>query len=202
MADHRHFAVILAAGLSQRMGEDKTALPWLDGKCLLEWTVDALVLAGWQPLVVLGPHNHARWVDVLLHAEVVLNPRAEEGKTTSIAAGVLALPPDIDSILLAGIDQPRPPALYRSLREEAERRSDSIIAPDKNGRSGHPIVCHSRLRDQLAHLREGQQGLRGFLQDHQDSVYRLPCDPAWLQWDFNTPSAYREAFDWFHKNLT
>lgn len=202
MAGNRHFAVILAAGISYRMGEDKAALPWLDGKSLLAWTVDTLSQAGWQPFVVLGPHNHAHWVDVLPRAFIVLNPHAGEGKTTSIAAGVQALPPDVDSILLTGIDQPRPPELYASLREEAGRRDESIIAPDKNGRSGHPIVCHARLMEQLANLREEQLGLRGFLQEHQGSIYRLPCDPAWLPWDFNTPSAYQEALDWFYQNLS
>jgi len=202
MAGDRHFAVILAAGISQRMGEDKAALPWLDGKSLLAWTVDALSYAGWHPLVVLGPHNHARWVGELPRALVVLNPRAGEGKTTSIAVGLQALPPNVDSILLTGIDQPRPPELYASLREEAGRHGESIIAPDKNGRSGHPIVCHARLTEQLANLREEQLGLRGFLQERQDSVYRLPCDPAWLRWDFNTPAAYKEALDWFHQTLS
>lgn len=197
MSGVRHFAVILAAGLSQRMGRDKTELPWLDGKLLLEWTVDTLWQSGWQPVVVLGPHNHTRWIDVLPRALVVLNPHAGEGKTTSIAAGIQALPSEVDSILLAGIDQPRPPALYASLRREAGQRAEPILAPDKHGRSGHPIVCHARLRDRLAHLSEEHQGLRGFLQDHLDSVYRLPCDAAWLQWDLNTPAAYQEALDWF-----
>lgn len=184
------------------MGEDKAALPWLSGKSLLAWTVDALSQAGWQPIVVLGPHNHARWVDALPRALIALNSHAEEGKTTSIASGVQALPPDVDSILLTGIDQPRPPELYASLREEATRRDESIIAPNKNGRSGHPIVCHARLKEQLANLCEEQLGLRGFLQNHQNSVYRLPCDPTWLQWDFNTPAAYQEALHWFRQNLS
>lgn len=165
MDDVRHFAVILAAGLSQRMGSDKAELPWLDGKLLLEWTVDTLLRSGWQPVVVLGPHNHARWIDALPRALVVLNPHAGDGKTTSISAGVQALPPEMHSILLTGIDQPRPPALYANLRREADRRTESIIAPDKNGRSGHPIVCHARLRGRLTHLREDHQGLRGLLQE-------------------------------------
>lgn len=201
MVGVRHFAVILAAGLSQRMGRDKAELPWLEGKFLLEWTVDTLLQSGWQPVVVLGPHNHARWIDALPRALVILNPHAGEGKTTSIAAGVQVLPPEVRSILLAGIDQPRPPALYANLRRDANRRTESIIAPEKKGRNGHPIVCHARLQDQLAHLCEEHQGLRGLLQDHQDSVYRQPCDPAWLQWDFNTPTAYLEAFDWFREHF-
>jgi CTP:molybdopterin cytidylyltransferase MocA len=108
----------------------------------------------------------------------------------------------VRSVLLTGIDQPRPPVLYASLRQEADRSAESIIAPDKNGRCGHPIVCHSRLRHHLAHLSEEQQGLRGLLRGHQDTVYRLACDPTWLRWDFNTLAAYLEAFEWFRENLS
>ncbi len=190
-------AIILAAGASQRMGQDKASLPWLHGKTLLEWMAESLSQNGWKPVVVLGPHNHQDWIGRLCVATLVLNSRASEGKTTSLATGAQALPERVHSIMLTAVDQPRPPALYRLLRESAVQRAEPIIVPENGRRRGHPIVLKNILRERLTHLNEEALGLRELLNEHVASVHRLPCEPDWLRWDCNTPVAYKEALRWF-----
>lgn len=199
MADSSEYAaLILAAGLSSRMGRDKASLPWLGGKSLLPWTLEVLRESGWSPLVVVGPHNQAFWESRLPGATVVMNPDPARGKTSSIAVGAAAAPKAARHLLLAGVDQPRPPAVYRLLREAADETR--IVVPGDGKHRDHPIVIGARWRERLMHLDEQAQGLRGLMDAEQASLTRLPCPPEWLRWDCNTPQAYEEARAWFEKS--
>lgn len=179
------------------MGSDKASLPWLDGVPLLQWMTGALARAGWDPVVVLGPHNHALWAPRLPGALCVRNPHPESGKTTSLAAAARCVPPSAERILISAVDQPRPPALYAALLEESLRRADAVLVPDRAGRRGHPVVLDGALRERLFRLDEGRNGLLGLLDELAASTRRIPCDPQWVRWDCNTPEAYREARAWF-----
>jgi len=191
-------AIILAAGLSSRMGRDKASLPWLAGRCLLEWTVATLRDAGWEPIVVVGPHNHAAWRNQLADTTIVLNPDPNRGKTSSIAAGASVLPSSAKHILLAGVDQPRPPAVYHLLNEVAH--PERIVVPGDGAHRDHPIVVGAKWRELLLALNEEAEGLRGLMDANRESLVRVPCDPEWLRWDCNTPDAYEAALEWFGKS--
>jgi molybdenum cofactor cytidylyltransferase len=196
------YAVVLAAGKSGRMGREKARLPWLDGKPLLQWTMEALATSGWRPLVVLGPAHFASWAAELPAGCVVLNPDPARGKTTSLAAGIRSVPTDARRILVTAVDQPRPPALYGRLRREAETSTDKILVPDRLGGRGHPVVIAGSARNELLALDENSFGLRGWLDAHRAETRRLPdCDPAWLSWDLNTPDAYEAALGFFRDHL-
>jgi molybdenum cofactor cytidylyltransferase len=177
------------------MGQDKAALPWIDDSLLLPWLVKTLREAGWEPVAVVGPHTEPFWRDRLPDAVLRLNPHPECGKTTSIAAGLLALPDEPGPILITAIDQPRPPELYRMLAAPSE--GNAILVPDNRGHRGHPIVFPGRFHSQLAALEENSFGLRGFLDRHRAETSYFSCPTDWLRWDFNTPGAYEEALAWF-----
>jgi molybdenum cofactor cytidylyltransferase len=194
--------VILAAGSSQRMGRDKTRLPWLDGLLLLPWMVRAFQAAGWEPIVVLGPHNHAHWAEELAGARICLNERPERGKATSLTLGLAAVPASVRHIMISAVDQPRLPELYTRLRSAAEVRGESVIVPDENGHRGHPVVLRSDLKGEFPRLEEGNEGLRGLLDRHLASTYRLSCPPEWMAWDCNTPASHEEALAWFRAQHT
>ncbi|HEY5707001.1 MAG TPA: nucleotidyltransferase family protein [Terrimicrobiaceae bacterium] len=196
-------AIILAAGQSARMGREKSSLPWLKGQPLLLWIVEQLSAGGWQPVVVLRPEHLCFWGSVLPQGCAVVNPEPERGKTTSLAAGLHHVPREAKWFLLTAVDQPRPQALYRRLREAAHALRKKILVPDHEGRRGHPVVLAGSLRDQLLALDESSQGLRGLLDAHRTETYRLPdCDPEWLRWDLNTPETYVEGLAFFCGQLT
>lgn len=197
MTDDQCPAIILAAGRASRMGSPKGRLPWLDGEPLLLWTMEKLSQAGWAPLAVLNPGEFDFWRN-RLGEHAVLNPRPERGKTTSLAAGAARVPEDARRILIASVDQPRPAALYRTLRETAESRPEKIVVPDCEGSRGHPVVLCGSLRGALLELGESSLGLRGLLDAHQKDTFRIPgCDPEALKWDLNTPQDYQSALAYF-----
>ena len=194
-------AIILAAGASTRMGRDKAALPWLDGTPLLQWMTNVLAESGWRPIVVVGPHNHSLWRKCIPDANLVVNPSPERGKTGSIATAVRSLCVPVRKLLVTSVDQPRPPLLYQLLREAAVERSELIVAPNNTGRRGHPVIVDGSLHERLLVLNEATLGLRGLLNEFDSSMHLLACDPSWLQWDCNTPEAYRAALAWFQLHL-
>lgn len=173
------------------MGSEKGTLPWLDGKPLLEWTVEALKVAGWQQVAVVRPEHFPAW-NRRLPGSVIANPDPERGKTTSLAAGVRAVPASAAWLLVTAVDQPARPELYRRLRDETLVTGAKILAPSR----GHPLVLAGEFREKLLTLDEASMGLRGLLRTHAPEIQRLPDthDPCW---DLNTPEDYREALAWF-----
>lgn len=194
-------ALILAAGRSSRMGREKARLPWVGGKTLLSWMVDALSQAGWKTTAVLGPDSFAYWNATLPAGCAVRNPDPARGKTSSLICGVETLPPDAGWILISAVDQPRPPALYHRLRAAAAAHPAKILVPTREGSRGHPVVLTGALRHELLALEEKSQGLRGLLDSHRAETYRLTDgDAAEWQFDMNTPDAYDRALRSFQEN--
>ena len=192
------FAIILAAGRSGRMGREKAGLPWLDGQTLLHWTAEAFLAAGWEPRVVLGPQHIDGWRASLPGEWLVLNPHPEMGKTTSIATGAASIPVSAEWILISAVDQPRPPALYRRLRDETRRCPENFLIPERGGRRDHPVVMRGTLRQRLLTLSEESRGVRGLLDEESANIRPFKdCLPEWLGWDLNTPADYEEALRCF-----
>lgn len=195
-----NFAIVLAAGESRRMGHPKALLPWLDGKPLVLWLTDVLADAGWQPVAVCGPGVFSEAAALLPAGRAVLHPHPELGKTTSLLAGLAALPAIGGHLLITAVDQPRPPALYQRLAQAALVQPKSILVPDHQGSRGHPVVIRGSLAPRLLNLGESTLGLRGFLDEHRSDTCRLTgLDASWLQWDFNTPAVYEQALTFFRE---
>lgn len=191
-------AIVLAAGQSSRMGRDKAGLPWLGGRTLIEWMVGELAAAGWEHVIVAGPHN-AEALRALSLGTIVENPSPGRGKTTSIATGVRASPRGARWLLLTAVDQPRSRSVYRRLREEAEQAGAQLVVPGFAERRGHPVVLSAELRDCLLCLDEGRGGLRGLLEERSEGTLRVAFEPDDVRWDVNTPAAYVEARAWFER---
>ena len=196
-------AIILAAGQSSRMGQDKSRLPWIGGNTLLTWMVETLSAAGWQTSAVLGPQSYTSWNSSLPARCAVLNPDPARGKTSSLVCGMETLPPDTKWILITAVDQPRLPALYQRLRHEAETSRAKIIVPTREGSRGHPVVFSAVLRNELLCLKENSQGLRGLLDAYRSETCRLSGgDTEDQQWDINTPANYQDALAFFQNPST
>ncbi|MDW5597137.1 NTP transferase domain-containing protein, partial [Conexibacter stalactiti] len=108
--------LVLAAGAARRFGAAKQLAP-LDGRPLLEHALAAMAAAGLPRVAVaLGAHAQEIAAAVELHgAEVVVVTDWEEGLAASLRAGVAALAPHADAIVVTLGDQPRvrPEAIAR-----------------------------------------------------------------------------------------
>jgi molybdenum cofactor cytidylyltransferase len=165
--------LVLAAGTSSRLGtQTKQLLPWQD-TTMLGWVVrrvEASLLD--EVVVVVGHQAEEIRRQVAVHrARFVEAPDFHEGCTSSIRAGLEALHPQAEAVVLILGDQPGIERDTIAAVVEGWRHLPTpIVRVSYRGRSGHPMLFAKALFGQLKAL-HGDKG-----------VWKL-CDahPEWLR---------------------
>lgn len=186
----KHFALILAAGLSTRMGTCKTSLPWINDKTLLYYQAEQFLLAGITPIIILGSHNAHRQSDRPQGSSVVINHRCDRGKTSSILAGLQSLPASLASVTISAVDQPRSASIYQALLQTYCQKQPLIVAPCYRGKLGHPLLFSSQLLPSLQNIRESQAGLREIVRRYYSEIAKINFTSE-VSIDLNEPDKYR-----------
>lgn len=170
--------LVLAAGAGKRIGYRPKCLMRLDGISLLERQLQALSLSGVAPLaVVLGHHAQRILQEGVLDrwaAQGVFNPRPDDGHVSSLRAGLRALPPGLDAVIVALADQPLidQQAVQALLHAFAQRPAGTqMLQPSVQGRPGNPVVMSGTVvADILAG--DADMGARQWQQAHPQAVFR------------------------------
>jgi len=145
--------LILGAGASQRFGEAKQLLSFGE-TTLLGWVVSQAQRADSldETIVVLGRSaDEIRARVDFGNARVVENPVFTEGCASSYRAGIAALDPQSEAIMIILGDQPGiTPEIINRLAD-GWRQSDAPIAlcVYEKGRKGHPMIFARSLFDRL-----------------------------------------------------
>ncbi len=201
--------IILAAGLSRRMGGHCKLLLPFKGRPLAAHAVRAALDGGLGPVVlVVGPHSPVKVVQTCLDEaagtaqgiHVVTAERAALGQAESLKAGlalVRELTPDAPGVMVLLGDQPLVDgALVRVLASVFlaayhEQDAPFCAAPrtgaENNGRRGNPVVIHAELFEEVACL-SGDVGARGIVAAH--TLLDVPCMGDACLADADTPEAY------------
>ena len=147
--------LILGAGASQRLGPPKQLLPF-HGTTMLGWVVQQAERANGldELIVVLGrAADEIREQVNFGAARVVENPVFSEGCSSSYKAGLAALNPKSQAMMIILGDQPGiMPEVIDWLAEEWRRRESLIALCSYNGRKGHPMIFAQSMFAQLAGL--------------------------------------------------
>ncbi|ACL56747.1 nucleotidyltransferase family protein [Methylobacterium nodulans] len=189
--------VLLAAGIGTRFGPSPKLLACLDGKPLVRHAAEAAVAAGLGPVVAVLGHAEAELRAALAGLDLCLvsNARYAEGLSTSLLAGLAALPEEVvGAIILLG-DMPRvAPSLLRGLaaafREAGEQ--PAAVVPARGGRRGNPVLLNRRV---LAAGFAGLSGDRGAgpLLAGRPDVLEWEAVDAGVLLDVDTPEALAAA---------
>jgi CTP:molybdopterin cytidylyltransferase MocA len=166
---HAVSAIVLAAGLSRRMGWFKLTLPW-GGRTVVAHVVTTLEEAGLRDIIAVTGHRADEVAMALAEtpARCVFNAGYADGEMlSSVQAGVHALRTDSAAALLCLGDQPQIEAgTVRAVLAAAEATGwERIVIPSFHLRAGHPILlprwiwpevlaCKGTLRDVMAAHRE------------------------------------------------
>jgi molybdenum cofactor cytidylyltransferase len=192
-------AILLAAGESTRMGRLKQLLPW-GGTTLLAWQVAQLRAAGAEDVVVvLGHEAEQIRPAVPPEARIVLNEGYREGRATSLRAGALAMPDDVEAVLILSVDQPRPAWLSRVLIERWRAERPLVMSPRFERRYGHPILVDGTLLPELRGVSDETLGLRAVIDRHVDRARSLVVTNQRVDVDLNTPGDYEAALISFER---
>lgn len=192
-------AVILAAGMSERMGRNKLLLP-LDDQLVICQTVSRVLASHIRDLVVVlgfeaGPVKKA--VESLTKQNpdagvtFVTNDRYREGQGTSVACGTRQLAENSLACFYVPGDQPFvSPLLMRHLMEEFE--TGMILVPVIDGTRSSPVLFDRRYYGELSAL-TGDTGGRQVIQKHPHAVIEIPGHDLPDGFDIDTPEDYEKA---------
>ncbi|AKI01817.1 putative MobA-like protein [Hoeflea sp. IMCC20628] len=177
-------AIVLAAGLSRRMGGVNKLLIEINGSPMIRATVSACVAVCDAPVAVVTGYQVSDIEQALdgLDVSFIHNPDFADGQQGSVAAGLNAAPEAKTTLVVLG-DQPLldGAALERLL--EAHRASDQarITIPMNDGAvRGNPLVIPLALKQSLM-ADKANPGCRKFTRDHPEMVNLVPFrDPAYF----------------------
>jgi len=185
-------AIVLAAGLSRRMGVQKLLLPF-GGKTVIAHIVDQLLASTVDKVYVVTGHQAERIGRELSGrpVSIVNNPDYESGMLSSVRCGLRALPAECRAVLVALGDQPSITSkLVDRMLQSFAAAGKGILVPCYDGKRGHPILFSELYRQEiLTHYDD--VGLRGLLHAHLDEVFELTVSTSAVLSDMNVPQDYR-----------
>ena len=178
------------------MGKLKPLLDWF-GAALVQRQVESLLEAGVDEVFVVTGYRAYEVNEAVSGDRVhrVLNPHYAQGKSTSVKAGLAALPDDTEAIVVLAADQPRPASLIRAVLQSHADNDALISCPRFEGRGGHPLVFSSALVVELDGISEDTQGLRQVVRSHSQEINWVEMDTPLARLDLNTPEAYEAALE-------
>lgn len=190
--------ILLAAGLSRRMGSQNKLLLPIRGKPMVRWVAEALCeLAEASVMVVLG-HEADRVRESLqgLELDFVENTSFESGMTTSIQCGVAASPENTTGFMICLSDLPNLTTVeYEQLLQAFLKQQivdeACIGLPVYQGRKGNPVIFSASYRAAiLAHTE--MEGCKQIVKDHTENLHLIEMNSPNCLHDIDTPAAYEE----------
>jgi molybdenum cofactor cytidylyltransferase len=192
-ADGRRVAgLVLAAGRSTRMGGPNKLLAEIGGKPLVRFVAEQALASRAAPVVVVTGHERAKVEAALagLRVRFVHNPDYAAGLSTSLKAGLAALPAEADGAIVCLGDMPQVTAglIDRMLEVFDPARGALVVVPTIEGKRGNPVVWSRRFFPDLMAL-EGDVGARHLIVTHADAVAEVPVEDSAALTDVDTPDA-------------
>ncbi|NPV55698.1 MAG: nucleotidyltransferase family protein [Anaerolineae bacterium] len=190
-------AILLAAGMSRRMGTPKLLLPW-HGRTIIKTIVTILEQAQLvEKVIVLGSHRR-QIQDELVGANFkqIINPKYRDGDMLkSIQYGIRALDESTNAALIILGDQPTLSSDIISLEIElAGVTEKNIIIPSYQMKRGHPWLIKRPLWQEILELRSPYT-LRDVINRHDNDIHYLITDDPHVLRDVDTPEAYQSLLD-------
>tara|TARA_B100000579_G_C22651884_1_gene766654 strand:+ start:99 stop:710 length:612 start_codon:yes stop_codon:yes gene_type:complete len=182
--------IVLAAGLSSRMGQLKQLLP-IGGIPSVVRVVRSLVNAVDEVVVVLG--HRAEEIEVVLESErcrCVFNQDYSLGMLSSVQCALSEIQTS-SSYLIALADQPQiKESTVSCILQNASMLSKGIVIPKFQGKRGHPVFIHSKYYREISDLNH-HVGLNFFTRSHKEDVLEVDLQEVEIVRDMDTPNDYK-----------
>jgi len=195
-------AIVLAAGLSMRMGGRPKGLLVLDDKdTFVTRIIRTFNSGGINDVVVVIGHEADKVGAAVersgLSARTAVNDRYREGQLSSILAGLEQIDrPDVDAAFLALVDAPLfQVSTVRALLERFEQTQAPIVRAVREGdQHGHPVLISRAL---FASLRaaDPSRGAKPIVRGHATPDGDVAVDDPGAFIDIDTPEDFEKIAD-------
>jgi molybdenum cofactor cytidylyltransferase len=181
-------AIVLAAGMSRRMGTLKQ-LAKIGDRTLLETTLRAVADSRiHETILVLGyqAEEIAKAVSLPASTKIVTNDSYEKGMSTSIRSGLGAVSSDCSAALIVLADQPFiQTSILDALIQEYEASGAAILVPVYKGFRGNPVLIDRSLFPEMMQI-TGDIGCRSLFGLHPNDIRKVQVDDIGVLIDIDT----------------
>ncbi len=188
-------ALVLAAGRSRRMAPlNKLLVTDNNGVPMIARVVDNVLASHARPVIVVTGHERERIEEAMANRPVLI-AHADgyaEGLSSSLKAGLAALPPDVEGVIICLGDMPLVSSamIDRLLAAFDPEEGRAIIMPTFRGKQGNPMLWAKEFLPAMASL-SGDVGARHLSAKHADRMVEVEmADDAVLR-DFDTTDALK-----------
>lgn len=188
-------AIILAAGLSTRMGSPKFAMKFDPQKSFLEEIVDRFAEFGCGEIIIVMNKPGKRLLDKLKvrfpeTVKIVINPHPETGRFSSIKIG-LNHSHIQNRIFIHNVDNPFVEVDLLSLLLNNLKQADYCVPIYKN-RGGHPILVSEKVAASILKFGQDDMSLKEYLMTFEKKT--METDNPKILINVNSIQDYQEIF--------
>lgn len=185
--------IVLAAGMSRRLGRSKQLLQLGDATVIQHVVRRALASSLDEVILVLGARAHD--VRAALEGEAVrfvMNERFAKGQGTSLSIGISSLDEDVDAAVILLGDQPQiDPSVIDGIVRARKDAGASIAMAQYGNERGHPVLFGREHFPALTAL-GGDQGGREIIRQHKAGVVTVPADRDTVLADIDTDADWQK----------
>ncbi len=190
--------VVLAAGLSKRMGAKNKLHLSIDGQALLNHAVNNFLRAGLQNIVVVLGHQHEHTAALMQDKEVtcIVNDHYSKGQVSSVRCGLAKVATNSRAVFMALGDQPQ--VSLETIKMLLENYVGAIenqetvqaLVPYFRGSRGNPVLISNQARQEIL-AGSNEFGCREFMDCNPELVRKLEVDDRGVVTDLDTPEDYQ-----------
>ena len=189
-------AIVLAAGLSKRMGTANKLLLKYKNRTVVEIVVENVIASGIEEVIVVTGHEAEMVYDILKNLPVTFVHNLDYGKgmTTSIQAGLQHTTGDgymiclSDMVLLTSEDYS---SLKASFEQEVQVDKKCICIPVYNGQKGNPVIFSAYYRELILQC-EYMEGCKNIIADYKENVHLVQMNTSNILTDIDNPEDYNK----------
>lgn len=186
-------AVVLAAGMSRRMGEPKMTLRW-SKTTVIGQVVNVLLSSGLQDIVVVtgGARQQVELALQDLPVRCQFNPSYREDEMIhSLQIGLPLLADEVQAAMIVLGDQPEieVQVVKTIIKAFVETRAQ-LVVPSYQMRRGHPWLVARLLWPEIMKL-SPPATLRNLVNNYTEFIHYVEIDNGTILSDIDTPEDYK-----------
>ena len=187
-------ATILAAGSSQRMGDNKLLLPFQDNT-LINVVCKTIIDSYLKPVFVVTGFENKKVLESLPKSidKIIYNEDWSRGMATSINKAISSLPNNIDGNMIVLGDMPlvTVKTINKLHQVFLNNNGNKIIYADYLGKQANPVIFPRKFFDEILHL-NGDKGCKNIIYKNRKSSIGVPIDSSEVIFDCDTKDDYSD----------
>jgi len=189
-------AVVLAAGLSRRMGKKNKLLMPYKGGLVIHHTLTAICASRVDQVIVVTGHQRERVEQALqgINCRMVYNLDYKQGMASSLVCAAQACSQNSDAMLVCLGDMPdiSKQNINNIVAAFDPENANEICIPMFAGKRGHPVLWSHRFFSAIAQL-TGDSGAHHLIEEYSDLVVKINMPSGSVLDDIDTEDDYLKS---------